>query len=373
MVPISRVRGGVRSGHLTMMGRCSHIAGLPCVMYNAPRQRAGEAMKGLAHFVSGIAIASFVPEAIRQSAEGGFPLLLAGLGALLPDALDFRLARFLEIPDLELDVDAEQPDPQMMAEQISAAIARANKESRRIVLRLPVARTEEGLWRRYTVYLGTEVRVSIGPLVSTSGVAARATAVDGAEGAVAMARPVLADYGPATQVDAFAGPTIAFERIDCGARAIFLPWHRVWSHSLLLAAAFSAVVALLTRPLYGMLLGIGAGSHIVADQLGHMGSNLWWPVTRQRTRGSGLFHSGDVLPNLLTVALGVLVVARNLDRGSAHPVLRLLAGLGAVVALMWAILAGICRWQRRRRPPEAAGLQPIPVEDVLAEDGMERG
>lgn len=327
-------------------------------------------MKGLAHFVSGIAAASLLPEVMQLSAEGGFPLLLAGLGALLPDVLDFRLSRFLQLPDAELRLDAEQPDPQRMAEQIGAALERASQGRRRIILRLPVARTGTGLWRRYTVSLGAEVRVRIGPLVSTSGALARGTAADGAEGFVPAAHPVESDYGRAFQVDAFAGPTIALQREAGGVRAVFLPWHRTWSHSLLLGAAFALAVAMVWRPLYGVLLGIGIAMHIIGDQLGYMGSNLFWPVTRRRTHGIGLFHSGEALPNLLTVWLGVLVIACNVDRASASPALRLLTFLSLSALLLWAVLVASSRWRRRRRAADATDPQLIPIEDLPVEGEM---
>ncbi len=330
-------------------------------------------MKGLAHFISGIAAASFLPGVVRLSAEGGYPLLLAGVGALLPDVLDFRLTRFLQWPDSELSLDAEQPDPRTMAAQIGAAVDRAIEGARPVILRLPAARTAAGLWRRYTVALGTEVRVRIGPLVSTSGAPARGTAADGEEGIAPVAQPVQLDYGRVVQVDAFAGPTIALQGVPGGVRATFLPWHRTWSHSLLVAAALAVAGAIAWRPLYGILVGTGAVAHIIGDQLGYMGSNLLWPITRRRTRGIGLFHSEEALPNLLAVWLGVLVLAYNLDRASPSPTLQPLAlfGLGAV--LPCAVLIGASRWQRRKRLSGATDPQAAQIEDLRAEDEMELG
>jgi membrane-bound metal-dependent hydrolase YbcI (DUF457 family) len=312
-------------------------------------------VKGFAHYVSGIAVASFLPGVVELSAGGGFPLLLAGLGAILPDVLDFRLARFLQPVDGDVALDAEDPAPQTMAEQIATAADRASSSGRRMVLRLAAARTTDGLWRRYSVSLGSQVRVRIGPLVSTSGALGRRTMADGKQGTTQVAQPVELDYGQAVQVDAFAGPSFALEPVKGGTKAIFLPWHRTWSHSLLLAAALAVAVAVAWRPLYGALIGVGAATHILGDQLGYMGSNLLWPLTRRRTRGFGLFHSQQALPNLLTVWLSGVVLAHHLDQVSSRPVLSpwVTLCLGAVLPAM--ALVGLFWWQGWRGCAEARG------------------
>jgi hypothetical protein len=325
-------------------------------------------MKGLSHFVSGIAAASFLREAVHLSAEGGFPLLLAGLGAIAPDVLDFRIARFLQQLDVEVKLDPESPDPQAMAEQIAAAVGRAARTAEPVMVQLHTARTPTGLWRQYTVSLDEEARVSIGPLVATSGRPAgwgsvHKTAADGlseadgspreAEGRASLAQFVRLDAGSAMKVDAFGGPTIALQRRDGWIEATFLPWHRAWSHSLLLVAAIALLVTVVSRPLYGVLVGMGAIAHILGDQLGHMGSNLFWPVTRRRTPGLGLFHSTEALPNLFCVWLGTVLIVYNLDRFAEAPVLRPWPTFGLGVALPWAITIGVS-WLRR---PHARGGQ----------------
>jgi membrane-bound metal-dependent hydrolase YbcI (DUF457 family) len=339
-------------------------------------------MKGLSHFVSGIAAASFLREAVQLSALGGFPLLLAGLAAMVPDVLDFRIARFMLRLDVEARLDPEVPDPQAMAEQIAGAVGRAAATTAPVIVQLHVARTQKGLWRQYTVSFGTEVRVCVGPLVATSGrPAGWGSVADAAaggeagnlaprEGRSSLARPVRMDVGSAVKVDAFGGPTIALQRREGWIEATFLPWHRAWSHSLLLAAAVALLVAVASRPLYGALVGIGVTAHILGDQLGYMGSNLLWPLTRRRTRGLGLFHSGDALPNLFCVWLGTSLIVYNLDRFAAEPMLRPwpLLGLGAV--LPWAIVI-VLAWLRRLRlhPGEGSGsaqrVEEMPTEGDL--------
>ena len=53
-------------------------------------------MKGIAHFISGVAAASFIPAAVASAEEGSLVLALAGACALLPDTLDFKVFRYLK-------------------------------------------------------------------------------------------------------------------------------------------------------------------------------------------------------------------------------------------------------------------------------------
>ena len=42
---------------------------------------------------------------------------------------------------------------------------------------------------------------------------------------------------------------------------------------------------------------VGYASHILSDHLGHMGSNLFWPITKSRTPGLKLTESADPYSN----------------------------------------------------------------------------
>lgn len=46
-----------------------------------------------------------------------------------------------------------------------------------------------------------------------------------------------------------------------------------------MAAAMGALGWLLA-PVYGLVMGLGVLAHILQDQLGFMGSNLFFPLTR---------------------------------------------------------------------------------------------
>jgi hypothetical protein len=129
-------------------------------------------MKGIVHFLSGLAAATFFPEAVNlAAAQSSFILVLGGIGGLLPDTLDFRLSRFLEKPDVEIDPHPANPDPQDIAERVAAAINRVAGNHRKVVMQLRTMRLGPDLWRRYTLRFDVENRnviVKLGPVVNTS-------------------------------------------------------------------------------------------------------------------------------------------------------------------------------------------------------------
>ena len=132
-------------------------------------------MKGIAHFFSGVAAASFLPQVIQMSGDGNLIMLLAGIGGIMPDTLDFKLARYFETPDVEIDPDPDAPDPQAMAEQVADAINRAYETGRPVNIQFHTIKLGADLWRQYAIHFGQgeadrppEVRVRIGPVVTTS-------------------------------------------------------------------------------------------------------------------------------------------------------------------------------------------------------------
>ena len=66
-------------------------------------------MKGIAHFITGVAIATFFPEVVQQAAGGSILPMLGGIAGILPDTLDFKYARYVEHYDVEIDPGTE-PD-----------------------------------------------------------------------------------------------------------------------------------------------------------------------------------------------------------------------------------------------------------------------
>ena len=53
-------------------------------------------MKGIAHFTAGLCAATFIPGVAESAAAGSLLIALGGAAGLLPDTLDFKLARYLK-------------------------------------------------------------------------------------------------------------------------------------------------------------------------------------------------------------------------------------------------------------------------------------
>jgi membrane-bound metal-dependent hydrolase YbcI (DUF457 family) len=333
-------------------------------------------MKGIAHFISAVAVASFVPQVVPMSAQGSAILVLAGLAGILPDTLDFRVARYLRRPDVEIAPDPRAPDPQEMARRLAAAIERAHHTGQPVHARLYSLRLGVDLWRRYSVrFAPHEVQVSLGPLVDASQEPIPGDLLDprassslspAAHAPLALV-PIRCAGDLAIEVDVFSGPALDFRPSGDGVEVIFIPWHRRWSHSLTLTALLGASIALLLGPLYGLVYALGSLTHILEDQLGHMGSNLLYPFTRWRTRGLGLFHSGDVLPNLFAAWLSVVLLLLNLDRFSAAPVLDPVRYLILTLIFPWAAILGLAWWGAQRRPRHEVHADCHPTAGRLAE------
>jgi hypothetical protein len=325
-------------------------------------------MKGIVHFLSGVAVATFFPEAVRQATHGSLVLVLGGLFGLLPDTLDFRFLRFLETYDLEIDPDPQKMQPQVVAERVAAMLESAYEtgKTRRIVLH--TARLGPDQWRRYTVRFcssPSEIRVRVGPIVSTAGLLLPGSVPEtDVEGRAAIEAPLAPVYDQEIIIDAFSGPSFAFERAPACPQAgagggasttdvvkiTFLPWHRRWSHSLPLAVVSGLLIDLLLGPTAGLVSGLGFATHALQDQLGYMGSSLWWPLTRRRFNGLRWFHSGDSLPNSLTVWLAAALILFNLDRFAATPRLPAVPYLLAAVLLPLLLTSVLHRRERRRAP-----------------------
>ena len=96
-----------------------------------------------------------------------------------------------------------------------------------------------------------------------------------------------------------------------------------------------------------------------------MGSNLLYPLSRRRSRGAQLLHSGDAAPNFLTVWTALALILFNLDRFSAQPRLDPRWFLGLAVALPVVVLGGMYQWQQRRERGRAK--EALQQGDIVAE------
>jgi membrane-bound metal-dependent hydrolase YbcI (DUF457 family) len=326
-------------------------------------------MKGIAHFTTGVATASCFPVAV-QAAMDGNPLyfVLGGVFGLMPDTLDFKFYRFFYRHDLYIDPDPEAPDPQAIAEQLAAALDQAQREGREVRVKLNTIRVGGDLWRQYRVRFDNEsqqVEVEFGPVVNTGQVP-----VPGSEpeqplrGSAKLETRFFYNYDSVTTVDIFDGPSFAFVPEAAAGRVVieFLPWHRGWSHSLLTGAGFGVLGAMIWGWPAGLIMALAFSAHVLEDQLGHLGSALFWPLYRRRFRGIGRMHASDALPNFLAVWLSMILVFWNSYRVALDPVYYfslgqlLLFGVVAPLALFsfvhWTLKRG--RGDRRKGEVESS-------------------
>ena len=327
-------------------------------------------MKGISHFLAGVAAATFVPGVVESAAQGSYLIVLGGLFGLLPDTLDFKFVRYFE-RHLNIDPDPGNLDPQMIASAVAAEIDRAAETGRAIRVQLHNIPLGPNRWRQYRIHFDSErseVVVGIGPIVN----AALAPLDESGQRAARVKTQARIDYtyDEDLTIDFFNGPSFAFVP---GAQAVevqFLPWHRAWSHSFTLAAVLGLITGVLLGSIQaGLVAFLGLSAHVVEDQLGYLGSNLLWPITKERSAGARLLHSGDAIPNFLAVWTALVLILFNLDRFSAPvqnraPLFDPLIYFSTMLFLPALILIGVYAWERRRQHVPRATAQQA---DIVAE------
>jgi len=336
-------------------------------------------MKGISHFITGVAIATFFPEVVRQAELGGLLPMLGGIGGILPDTIDFKIARYWERFDLSIDPGLE-PDAEKIADALVAAMRQAYETGKDVNLVAHTIRVGADLWREYAVRFipdSDEIAVRIGPLVNTGQVP---LAGSEPEGAVEVRRKVGVSvqntYSEEYKVNIFSGPTFRFAREGDQVRVHFLDWHHRWTHSLILAIGVGLVMGLLVGLLTGnwliaqwsgVVTWLGYSGHILEDQMGHMGSNLFWPLTKKRIPGPGLIHASDALPNFLTVWTSVALILYNLDRFSGNTRLLPASYLLVMVAVPWLVLGGIYVLGKTRKVHLQPSAESVRQSEQIAE------
>lgn len=281
-------------------------------------------MKGISHFATGVAVGTFFPEAVHAALDGSFILALGGIGGLLPDTIDFKFARFLEEPDILIDPHPEQFEAQEIADEIAAGIDRVGKSHKKLILKCNTIRLGPDWWQQYSLKFDTQAReviVKLGPIVNTSQLPLPESLRPMPEGRAKIQTPLLPTYDEYVEVDIFSGPSFALEWRNERVEIDFIPWHRQYSHSIFMALLFGAICGLLFGVTAGLIGGLALLAHVLEDQLGYLGSNLLWPLTKVRTNGARLIHAGDPIPNFFTVGTSVYFIIFNLDRFSAQPIL----------------------------------------------------
>ncbi len=277
-------------------------------------------MKGLTHFTIGVATASCFPGAIA-AAENGNPLyfILGGIFGLLPDTLDFKFYRYFYPHHVEVTPDPLDPDPQQIADAVAESIAQAARSEKPFRIKLNTIRLGADLWQRYTLRFNLPakcIEVEMGATVDTGGTPVTSSAPKQPSSASApLLNPVKLDYLAATNIDIFEGPIFQMTpHLDGYIVPEFIPWHRQWSHSLLVGLFFAIPAWLLWDVTAAGVVAAAYAAHAAVDQFGYMGSSLFWPVTRHRTPGMKLQHSGESLPNFSAVWLSCLLIFWNLSR-----------------------------------------------------------
>lgn len=284
-------------------------------------------MKGLTHFISGAALATFSSQAVSLAQnEHSLIIVLGGIFGILPDTLDFKFAKFFYQEDYIVSP-SKNPDLQEIADTIVRAVNQAGASKKTSSLRLDTIKLGADLWKQYTIqFQEKKVIVKEGPVVNTGKVPLGAFDPEKARSAEAVADySILHTYGKETYVDIFSGPSFAFNPRGEKIEAEFLPWHRSWSHSLVLGLIFGFIGFLIygmlsAHPekwhiarLYGLVIAGGFSIHVLEDQLGFMGSNLYWPLSKERATGLKWMHSGDAWPNFITVWIALIAMVWNLN------------------------------------------------------------
>ncbi|HOW28231.1 MAG TPA: metal-dependent hydrolase [Elusimicrobiota bacterium] len=320
-------------------------------------------MKGLTHFLSGIAAATFIPEVVKMStqsrvdtvdgAANSFILLLAGAFGLLPDTLDFKVGQYFSPAEFEIDPDPRHPDPQAMADQFAAAIAHAGRTGKFTRVQFYPTHLGASLWRQYVVlFPPKEVIIQFNELVKTSQCPIQGTApktnrvgrakleyelkarnleIDWLNKAVRFLRHRLKgpDKEPTLKpstVEIFSGAQFGFQ-LESDGKLYFnwLPWHRTWSHSWVLGFLLTIPIHLVCYLsgfyhwwLYGIAAFIGFFTHVAEDMTGHIGGSLFWPLHKPRSEGLELFKASDPRTNFSVMYTAIFFVIWNTDRFSTQ-------------------------------------------------------
>jgi len=345
-------------------------------------------MKGIAHFSLGVAAATFIPGVMERALNAhAYDLLVAGAFGLLPDTLDFKLARFFEREDVVIDPDPNNLDPQTMAETVAKAIETAHQSGKEIRVRFHTMNLAPDRWRKYEIAFDTqkrEVIIRIGAIVSTSQEPLDGTEPpeDKALGRVPVSCGIIHTHDKPSRVDILSGPTIGFKpRPGGNVEVVFIPWHRQWSHSFTFGAYLGVAAFILMGIIGGWrnglywasLVAIPFWMHVFADCFGFMGGNLLWPFTKERTAGLKLFHASEPLANFFAVWLSGLVVIFNANRVAPEPVFQMgpLKFFAIWLGIPVVILSAITWLSRRRKMTDEQEQARELLEEIA--DGEEFG
>jgi len=341
-------------------------------------------MKGLTHFISGVAMASFIPAACKlanSNIASSYILVLGGLFGIMPDTLDFKFGQFFSKVDYDIDADPNNPDPQKMAEQIGRAIDEAYETGRYVKVQLYPMRLGADLWRQYVIKFDddkNEVAVVINEIVTTSQIPYLGSEPKrNRVGRYRLKGRMLETHGRPSVVDIMSGPQFGFIKRGDLVEIEFLPWHRTWSHSYVLGFMLSIPVWLLASWaagwgmgwLYGLVAFLGFAIHITEDLTGHMGGSLLWPFQKDRTNGLCMFKANNPHANFAVDYLAVALLLFNLSRFSPRPPLALspikylMYALAIPMAVYFAIVKLFGAKGEEKKGGEVSAEKALAIED----------
>jgi membrane-bound metal-dependent hydrolase YbcI (DUF457 family) len=273
---------------------------------------------------------------------------------------------------VEVTPDPNRPDAGEIAKAVAWALDHAATTGRPVRLKLNTVRLATDRWQQYAVRFnvaGRRVEVTYGPVVDTGGRPEAEARERERRPERAASAPVWCDirldYQATTRVDIFDGASFTMEPAPDGAVIPrFIPWHREWSHGFITGALLAAPVALFGGWQAGVVAFAAYAAHVLADQLGYLGSNLFFPFTRERTPGLRLTRSGGSHANALAVWLSCLTVFWNLYAANPPPG----TGLNPLKLLVFGAALPYALWRLAERwwpapdpkPSIVAGGEEIP-------------
>ena len=111
-------------------------------------------MKGITHFLVGVATASCFPLAVRSAYDDkSYLILLGGLFGIMSDTLDFKFARYFWKHDYRVRITEDNLDPAAAAETIAKAIDEAAATGRHVRVKLDILRFSTNYSRTYAVMI----------------------------------------------------------------------------------------------------------------------------------------------------------------------------------------------------------------------------
>jgi membrane-bound metal-dependent hydrolase YbcI (DUF457 family) len=329
-------------------------------------------MRGLTHFMMGITVATFFKSLmVGAVAQDSLLIILGGIFGLLPDTLDFKFLVYVEPQDAVIDPDPYDMKPDEIAQKIAAEINMVDtmKPGQMRRLQMHTLKLGPDLWQSYSVNFNKakrQVEVKVGPHVTMSGIPAFGTEPP-ADKAFAASKfnPKLTDtYGRPTDIKGFGGPSFGFlKRKDGAVEVVFIPFHRRSGHSMTIGVVCALLAWLLTGVwTVGAVIFFAWGMHLVLDTFGHLGNNLFWPLTKQRTSGLYLVSASNPYWNSFTIYSCIALVFWNMNLYnagiSASYTVPWMTSLGPalyllfIVAIPWAIIGTIYYTYRKRAKAE---------------------